>query len=63
MSLQGQALAALGIEKDLMLLLYTMIDRHDKDSDFAPFWASLPERFMTGELPSPPLHSRMQHLA
>ncbi|CAL8467547.1 g7085 [Coccomyxa elongata] len=44
----GQALLTLGIEKELLLLLYTMIDRHDKDSDFAPFWNSLPQSFSTG---------------
>ncbi|BDA42806.1 probable actin-histidine N-methyltransferase [Coccomyxa sp. Obi] len=44
----GQALLMLGIEKELLLLLYTMIDRHDKDSDFAPFWNSLPQNFSTG---------------
>ena len=45
---QGKALTALGIQGELLLILYSMIDRHDEDSDFAPFWQSLPKTLRTG---------------
>lgn len=47
-TLQGQALTALGLEGEQLLLMYTMIDRHDCESEFAPFWASLPQGLNTG---------------
>jgi len=39
----------LGIEGELLLILYSMIDRHDPDSEFAPFWATLPKTLRTGD--------------
>jgi hypothetical protein len=31
-----------------LLLLFTMIDRHDRDSKWAPLWRSFPPAFNTG---------------
>lgn len=45
---QGQALQALGLHSELVLLLFTMVDRHDAESPWAPFWRSLPQRLVTG---------------
>ena len=39
----------MGIEGELLLILYSMIDRHDSDSEFAPFWATLPKTHRTGD--------------
>ena len=50
--LQGQALASLGLHRDLILLVFTMVDRDDSDSGFAPFWRSLPTDLITGMLTS-----------
>ncbi|CAL5219423.1 g1252 [Coccomyxa viridis] len=44
----GKALTALGIDGELLLILYSMIDRRDQDSDFAPFWQSMPKTLATG---------------
>ena len=39
---QGGALAALGpLSSETVLLLFTMVDRHDAGSRWAPFWLSL----------------------
>ena len=46
--LQGQALASLGLHDDLMLLVFTMVDRDDEDSALAPFWRSVPVELVTG---------------
>lgn len=46
---QGKALAALGIEGELLLILYSMIDHHDPESAFASFWESLPKILSTGD--------------
>ena len=45
---QGKALSALGIAGELLLIVYSMIDRHDLDSEFAAFWNSLPQSLNTG---------------
>ena len=37
-----------GISVDSLLVIFSMIDRHDPDSAWAPFWASLPAAFCTG---------------
>ena len=47
--IQGMALSALGIAGELLLIVYSMIDRHDQDSEFAPFWNSLPQSLNTGQ--------------
>ena len=39
----------MGIEGELLLILYSMIDRHDSDSEFAPFWTTLPKTLRTGD--------------
>ena len=46
--LQGQALAGLGLHEDLILLVFSLVDRDDSDSPFAPFWRSLPAVLVTG---------------
>lgn len=45
---QGKALSALGIAGELLLIVFSMIDRHDPDSELAPFWNSLPQSLDTG---------------
>ena len=46
-------LAALGpLPHETVLLLFTMVDRHDADSPWAPFWHSL-EPVQTGMLHIP----------
>lgn len=45
---QGQALASLGLHEDLILLVFTMVERDDSDSAMAPFWRSLPDVLITG---------------
>ncbi|KDD75922.1 hypothetical protein H632_c436p1 [Helicosporidium sp. ATCC 50920] len=45
----GRALAAVPhLTPDNVLLLFTMIDRHDPDSAWAEYWASLPAKYYTG---------------
>ena len=46
--LQGKALQALGLHSELVLLLFTMVDRHEAESPWAPFWSSLPQTLVTG---------------
>jgi hypothetical protein len=42
----GRALAALGLEDEPLALLFTMADRHDRDSPHAPFWRALPAEWL-----------------
>lgn len=45
----GEMLYALpGLSADNVLILFTMIDRHEETSFWAPFWRSLPRAFLTG---------------
>lgn len=37
-----------GLSGDTMALLWSMKERYNKESKFAPFFASLPESFHTG---------------
>jgi hypothetical protein len=41
-------LAIPNVSVDNVLILFTMIDRHDPDSVWAPLWSSLPAAFRTG---------------
>mmetsp|Transcript_16555 Transcript_16555/g.31926 ORF Transcript_16555/g.31926 Transcript_16555/m.31926 type:complete len:532 (+) Transcript_16555:68-1663(+) len=45
----GQALltAVAGVDDDTLAVLWTIHERNDPDSTYAPFWASLPPRFDT----------------
>lgn len=36
------------LSMDNLLIIFTMIDRHDAESQWSSFWASLPQAFMTG---------------
>ncbi len=45
---QGKALSSLGLHRELIMLLHTMIDRHDQESPWAPFWRSFPPTLTTG---------------
>ena len=36
------------LEPDTLLIVFALLDRHDDDSAWAPFWRSLPSRFYTG---------------
>eukprot|EP00884_Botryococcus_braunii_P010044 jgi/Botrbrau1/19040/Bobra.0100s0067.1 len=45
----GSAVASIpGVHPESISLIYTMVDRHDPDSPFAPFWVSLPPFLLTG---------------
>jgi len=45
----GRMLMALpGLSMDNLLIIFTMCDRFDPDSAWAPFWRSLPDAFFTG---------------
>ncbi|KAK9811450.1 hypothetical protein WJX72_004089 [[Myrmecia] bisecta] len=45
----GQALAAIpGLQPETAALIWTMVERADPESQFAPFWRSLPAAFNTG---------------
>ena len=49
MHAQGQMLMAIpGLSMDNLLIIFTMIDRHDPESKWAPLWASLPAAYYTG---------------
>ena len=37
-----------GLGMDNLLIIFTMIDRWDEDSEWKPFWDELPEEFRTG---------------
>jgi hypothetical protein len=51
--LQGQALKRIpGLGEDLLTLVWTMADRQDPESDYAPFWGALPTAFGTGASPA-----------
>ncbi len=41
-------LAIPNITVDNLLIIFTMIDRHDPESKWAPLWASLPQAYYTG---------------
>jgi hypothetical protein len=41
--------APLGVGDDTLALVWTMVERHEPESAYQPFWASLPQRFGTGE--------------
>jgi len=46
---QGQALLPLGtLPADWVLLIWTMIDRQDEESNFRHFWSALPSQFSSG---------------
>lgn len=45
----GLALQRLPIDDQSLLLLWMMADRHDADSDLAPFWRALPQAIHTGK--------------
>lgn len=50
----GAMLAAVpGLDAENAMILFTMIDRWDGDSGWAPYWASLPPAFRTGQPGSP----------
>lgn len=51
------------LSMDNLLIIFTMIDRHDAESEWAPFWASLPETFMTGFSFPKPLVDTLQGTA
>lgn len=45
----GKMLYAIpGLSSDNILIIFTMIDRHEETSFWAPFWKSLPRAFLTG---------------
>ena len=45
----GRMLAVLpGLSTDNLLIVFTLCDRFDPDSQWAPFWQSLPDAFYTG---------------
>ncbi len=37
-----------GLDEQSAAVLWTMVDRHDTDSPWAPFWRALPQAFGTG---------------
>lgn len=46
---QGRALSAMpGLHEEMLLLLWTMVERHVTDSPLQPFWAALPQAITTG---------------
>ncbi len=46
---QGSALKQLpGLDPDNILIIWTMVERHDPDSFWTPFWCHLPDHFNTG---------------
>jgi len=48
----GQAIAHVpGVDDDTVKLLWTMAERHDSETQCAPFWRSLPTDIVTGALP------------
>jgi hypothetical protein len=51
------------LSMDNLLIIFTMIDRHDAESEWAPFWASLPGTFMTGFSFPKPLVDMLQGTA
>ena len=45
----GRAIASVpGVDDDTVKLLWTMAERHDRESPRAPFWQSLPATMVTG---------------
>ncbi|GAB4816642.1 hypothetical protein N2152v2_003688 [Parachlorella kessleri] len=52
--LGAMLLAIPNITVDNLLIIFTMIDRHDPESKWAPLWASLPQAYYTGlSFPAP----------
>ena len=43
-----QRLPVLADQVESIALIWTLVERHDEDSDFAPFWRSLPQQLNTG---------------
>lgn len=46
--MQAQGLKMLGLEEDMICVLWTMVERTDPESEWAPFWRTLPSQLVTG---------------
>lgn len=47
---QGAVLSAMGVkDAGQKAIIWTMMDRVDKDSSYKPFWCALPQELQTGQ--------------